>query len=113
MVVNAKRIELLQKLDSNLPNIYKMFVDDKIGIGGILFAAGSLEKFAVTLSQWGEIPAGREKVEEVIKITKEFLKCPEGQTIAEWLSGFDHDYARRILGDINTWLDHVFKEDFE
>ena len=113
MVVTPKRIELLQKLDANLPNIYKMFVDSQLGIGGIIFAAGSLEKFAVTLSEWGSLPTGRDKAQELIEITKRFLKVPEGKTIAEWLETFDHDDARKVLADINTWLDHVFEEDFK
>jgi hypothetical protein len=113
MVVTPKRIELLQKLDANLPNIYRMFVNDQLGIGGIIFAAGSLEKFAVTLSKWGEVPPGREKAQELIDITKGFLKVPDGKTIAEWLETFEHDDARKVLADINTWLDHVFEEDFQ
>jgi len=113
MVVNQVRVELLQKLDAKLPSVHALYKQGKVGLMGLLFASGSVEKLATTLYQWGgEKDRDRHAAIEVIDYVHRACSIPQGESIADWLSDVDHEGARRVLADINEFLDHVFEEDF-
>jgi len=113
MVVNSIRVELLQKLDAKLPSVHALYMQGNVGLMALLFASGSVEKFATTLYQWGwNNDRDRNAAIEVIDYVHRACGIPQGESIADWLSDVDHEGARRVLADINEFLDHVFEEDF-
>lgn len=113
MVVNQVRVDLLQKLDAKLPSVHGLFMQGNVGLMALLFASGSVEKFATTLYQWGgNNDWDRNASLEVIDFVHRMCAIPDGESIVEWLADVDHEGARRVLADINEFLDHVFEEDF-